>query len=317
MATAARSLRTLDRARPVARDGSSRSVAPPAGCRSPARVTWFKSRSIRAGGRHSAGALQAAPSGRVVRLFGLDIFDTTIAKAADWIVDRAVRGIGTQVSFLNAHCVNVMARDRSYFDALRQSDRIFADGSGIAIAARTSGVALTENVNGTDLFPVLCAAAAEAGVSMFLFGGQPGIADVAAARMVADVPALSFAGTHHGFLANKEQEDRLIDWINASGAQILLVGLGVPGQELWIARNRHRLSAAVIVGVGGLFDYYSGRIPRAPLPLRILGCEWAWRLAMEPRRLARRYLIGNVEFLARLAWLRCMAPQRFNQQFTA
>jgi exopolysaccharide biosynthesis WecB/TagA/CpsF family protein len=84
--------------------------------------------------------------------------------------------------------------------------------------------------------------------------------------------------------------------------------MGVPLQELWIARNRHRLSAAVVIGVGGLFDYYSGRIPRAPLAVRKVGMEWAWRLAMEPRRLARRYLVGNLEFVARLAMLRALAP---------
>ncbi|MFM9942901.1 MAG: WecB/TagA/CpsF family glycosyltransferase [Hyphomicrobiaceae bacterium] len=282
----------------------------------PSDVTWFKSRSIKAGGRHSVRPARPADGGRNVRLFGLKIFDTTVCQAADWIVDRAIRGLGTQVSFLNAHCVNVMSRDHAYFDALDNSDRIFADGSGVGLAALAGGITLKENVNGTDLFPVLCAAAAEAGVSMFLFGGQSGVGDRAAAHMAAAYGELSIAGTHHGFIKGKEEEDRLINWINASGAEILLVGLGVPSQELWITRNRHRLSPAVIIGVGGLFDYYSGRIARAPLFIRAFGCEWLWRLAMEPRRLAKRYLLGNIEFLARLARLRIFAPASFNQQFT-
>lgn len=91
------------------------------------------------------------------------------------------------------------------------------------------------------------------------------------------------------------------------------MGFGLPLQELWIARNRHRLQPPVIIGVGGLFDYYSGRIPRAPQHLRRLGLEWAWRLAMEPRRLAGRYLLGNLEFLVRLAIRRLLEPAAFRQ----
>lgn len=254
--------------------------------------------------------------GQTVRLFGVDLFDTTVAAASAWIVDRALRNAATQVSFLNAHCVNVMYRDDKYREAVAGSDRIFADGSGIGIAGRMAGIKFRENVNGTDLFPVLCKDAAAASVSLFLFGSQSGVANRAASRMARDNPRLSIAGTHHGFIAGNDEENRLIDRINASGAQIVLVGIGVPAQELWITRNRHRLCAPVIIGVGGLFDYYSDRIPRAPLLLRGLGCEWVWRLAMEPRRLARRYLLGNLEFLARLAWMRLTDTSDFNQHAT-
>ena len=305
---------TADRKVPSERHASA--AAKPSAV-SHATVTWYKARARKAGGGVATPFTPVEDSGRTVRLFNLPVFDTTVAKAADWIVDRARRSIATQVAFVNAHCVNVMYRDGSYRDALESADRIFADGSGLSIAAKAGGFKLAENVNGTDLFPVLCAAAAKSGTSIFLFGGQSGIADGAAQRMCAENPALSIAGTHTGFIENRAQEERLISFINASGADILLVGMGVPKQELWIQRNRHRLEPSVIIGVGGLFDYYSGRIARAPAPIRAMGFEWAWRLAMEPRRLARRYLLGNIEFLARVAWLRATKNRVFEERFVA
>ncbi len=249
---------------------------------------------------------------RSIRLFGLPIADTTIPQATLWLVQQARQGRTTSVAFLNAHCVNVAYTRPEYRQAMTSMDRVYADGVGVRIAAQWAGIELQDNVNGTDLFPVLCEEAAHAGVGMFFLGASQGIAAAAADRMQARTPGLQIRGTHHGYIADPAAEERAIAQINASGAGILLVAMGVPSQELWIARNRHRIQVPVVIGVGGLFDYYSGRIPRAPAPLRKAGLEWAWRLAQEPRRLARRYLLGNIEFLARLAWLRLTAPTALN-----
>jgi len=268
------------------------------------------------GGR-SGLAAAAGPDSRIVHLFGLNLYDTTRDKAARWIVERAASGQPTRVGFINAHCVNVMARDAAYREALRQTDRLFSDGSGIMIAAATAGVRLMDNLNGTDLFPLICAEAARRNVGIYLFGSQVGVASEAGQRMVMQHPGLVISGCHHGYIGSSADENELIQSINASGARVLLVGLGVPRQELWIAHNVHRLTAPVVIGVGGLFDYYSGRIPRAPLLLRRLGLEWVWRLAMEPGRLARRYLIGNIAFLLRLAWRWLRYRHQFDQRRAA
>lgn len=252
-----------------------------------------------------------AISGRPLYLCGIDVYDTTIVAAARWIIQRAISGLPAKVGFVNAHCVNVVAEDDRYGEALRDFDRLFIDGSGMRLAARLGGLSLTDNVNGTDLFPVLCGEAAEKGASLFLLGGRPGIADGAAQSMITHFPHLAIAGTADGYFKTGEAEDAVIQRINDSGAAVLLVGLGVPNQEIWIARNRRRLKATVILGVGGLFDYYSGRIPRAPALIRAAGMEWAWRLAMEPSRLANRYLVGNLVFLARIAWWRVASPETF------
>jgi exopolysaccharide biosynthesis WecB/TagA/CpsF family protein len=240
------------------------------------------------------------PAERAITLFGLDIMDTSIEQAAKWLVTRAQHRQSTQVSFLNADCVNIMHSNPTYRDALARSDRIFADGIGVRIAAKLAGHSLQDNVNGTDLFPVLCRQAAAGNVGVFLFGARPGRAKSSGEAMQRANPGLIVSGSHHGYIDGPDQEARVIDEINASGAEILLVALGAPNQELWIARNRHRLRPAVVLGVGGLFDYYSGSVARAPITVRKFRMEWLWRLAMEPRRLARRYIIGNVEFLIRV-----------------
>lgn len=250
-----------------------------------------------------------ASAGRTIRLFGVEVHDTTLAEAARWLMRRVLFRQPASVAFLNAHCVNMLNRDAAYAKALQGFDRIFADGAGMRLAARAEGIALADNVNGTDLFPVLCDVAARAEVSLFLLGGREGIAATAAERMCRIIPGLEIAGTAPAYFASVEEEDRLISLVNSSGARVLLVGMGVPLQELWIARNRHRLRAEVVIGVGGLFDYYSGRIARAPYLFRRFGLECAWRLALEPRRLARRYLLGNAEFLMRLAVQRLIASR--------
>ncbi len=107
------------------------------------------------------------------------------------------------------------------------------------------------------------------------------------------------AGAHHGYIDSPADTQAAIDEINASGASILLVGMGVPVQDLWIARNFDALRTPVVVAVGGLFDFFSGNVSRAPTLLRSIGCEWIWRLLQEPGRLWSRYLIGNVAFILR------------------
>lgn len=247
---------------------------------------------------------------RLIPLFGLEIADTTLEQAAQWLISRAIEGNPTQVSFLNADCVNIMHRNAPYRDALQHSDRIFADGIGVRLAARLSGYDLQDNVNGTDLFPILCKHAAAAGQGIYLFGARGDRAEASGNTMKKRNPKLIISGSHHGYISGADADEQVVERINNSRATILLVALGAPAQELWIARNRHRLRPAVIIGVGGLFDYYSGSVARAPLLVRRARMEWVWRLAMEPRRLARRYILGNAEFLLRIA----RTPRRANGQ---
>jgi N-acetylglucosaminyldiphosphoundecaprenol N-acetyl-beta-D-mannosaminyltransferase len=171
------------------------------------------------------------------------------------------------------------------------------------------GQGLRANVNGTDLFPHLCEAAARENLPIFLLGARPGIAQAAADAMVQRYPDLKVAGARDGYFG-PDEDKTVVEAINASGAQILLAAFGAPRQELWIARWREHLTVAVAMGVGGLFDFYSGRIPRAPVWMREIGLEWVYRLLQEPGRMWRRYVIGNPIFLYRV-WQQARHPERF------
>lgn len=219
------------------------------------------------------------------------------------LIDRAVDAREPKcVFFVNADCLNVSARDDRYHRILGREDAlVFADGIGLKLAGRLSGQEVRDNVNGTDMFPILCSMAAKRGRSLFLLGARPGVAEKVKERMTALHPGLMIAGTHHGYF-DKDDPSEVIEQINRSGTDILLVAFGAPAQERWIADHRSRLEVPVAMGVGGLFDFYSGRIPRAPKVVRDMYLEWAWRLLMEPRRMWRRYLIGNFAFMGRVLW---------------
>lgn len=231
---------------------------------------------------------------------GLALERTTLAMATRKIVADAAGRTQRRVVFVNAHVVNSSWRDASYWRTVAEADLRLADGSGLAIAARLAGMPLPDNVNGTDMLPLLCEEAALRGQRIYLLGGVPGAAAGTAATMTSRGHGAAIAGHHHGYFEHgSEEEAAIIAAINASGASILLVGFGVPIQDTWIAKNAQRLDARVLVGVGGLFDFYSSRVTRAPRLLRKMGLEWTWRLAQEPRRMWRRYVIGNVVFLSR------------------
>jgi exopolysaccharide biosynthesis WecB/TagA/CpsF family protein len=229
------------------------------------------------------------------RIFNLSIVNATMKAAVEAMLRP---GEKRTVAFVNAHCLNVAAKDLTYRWALHRADLLLPDGSGLQLAARLNGCRFVANLNGTDLFAPLCQTAAANGQSVFLFGSAEGIAARAAEKAQELAPGLTIAGVRNGFFSGRN-EDSVIDEINASGADIVLVALGVPKQDVWIARNRHRLNAHLVMGVGAQFDFWSGRVARAPVLMRRLGVEWMMRLAVEPRRMARRYLIGNFEFVAR------------------
>ncbi|MEM8729122.1 MAG: WecB/TagA/CpsF family glycosyltransferase, partial [Pseudomonadota bacterium] len=229
-------------------------------------------------------------------VLGVDVVDAS----SEAVIATLLDGERRRVAFLNAHCANVMSRDPAYADAVATADLVLPDGIGVELAARMSGENLTENLNGTDLTPKLMRAAAQRGLSVFLFGAEPGTAEAAANRLCHLCPGLRIAGTRDGFKQAEDTEGTIAQ-INASGADIVLVAMGVPRQDLWLAQNASRLNAWLCLGVGALFDFLSGRVERAPDVVQRLRLEWGWRLMKEPRRLAGRYLIGNATFMVRAA----------------
>lgn len=236
-------------------------------------------------------------------LLDIPLDNVTMEEALDFICQRVAERKSCQIAFVNADCANIAFHNAEYRTLLQQLPRVFIDGVGMRMASRWLRVHVRDNVNGTDLFPKLCERLADSGDSIFLLGSKVGIAAKAAAKMQAHFPNLTIAGTQHGYFNHHsaEETEQVIANINQSGANVLLVGFGVPRQDLWIQHHRDTLRPTVCAGVGGLFDYYSDRIPRAPQWMRNRGLEWVWRLLQEPGRMWRRYIVGNPVFLWR-AW---------------
>lgn len=214
-------------------------------------------------------------------------------------VERRAGEDPVMLAYVNAHTLNLAVSDRELREALCGCDLVLNDGIGLNLAARMRGERFPENLNGSDFTARLLQLAAERGWSAFLLGGEPGIADTAAQRLCERIAGLTIAGTCHGF--TNESDELLVHRIRETGAQLLIVALGSPQQEVWLARNLHATGALVGVGVGAFLDFSAGKVKRAPHWMNVLGVEWCFRLVQEPQRLWRRYVMGNPLFLLR-AW---------------
>jgi len=236
-----------------------------------------------------------------VDLLGVRI---TSATAADVLaqIDRRMGAPADPwfVAFANANTLNLASTNADYRSALNRADLVLNDGIGVALAARMLNRRFPENLNGTDFLPRLLELAANRGWRVFLLGGEAGTAKAAADNLRGRIPKLQVVGVDHGYLT-PESNRELVGRIRASGAQVVLVGMGNPAQEYWIARNFDATGARLAIGVGAFLDFAAGRVARAPAWMRRARMEWIWRLMIEPRRLWRRYLVGNPLFLFRSA----------------
>jgi N-acetylglucosaminyldiphosphoundecaprenol N-acetyl-beta-D-mannosaminyltransferase len=250
------------------------------------------------------------PRGRTGRAFVVSatIDPLTIDEALHAIADPHQLGRARFVWFVHPHALTTAARTPDFARALERGDVVLPDGVGIRMAAALLGTPLPHNVNGTDLLPLLCAELARTKRPLSLVGGAPGVAAEAARRLAADHPGLVVGTVASGFLDDAATA-RLVAELATEDAPVILVGMGSPRQESFALEHLGDLAGATVVSVGGLFDFFSGRIPRAPTVLRELGLEWTYRLAQEPRRLAMRYLLGNPLFLS-LALLQRLGVRR-------
>jgi exopolysaccharide biosynthesis WecB/TagA/CpsF family protein len=243
-----------------------------------------------------------------ISVLGVQIDKLTREQALDEIGGWS-DGKPRMLAYVNAHTLNLAAGDPALREALANSDLVLNDGIGLSLAARMRGERFPENLNGSDFTLHLLALAASCGQNVFLLGGKPGVAETAARRLSERIDGLRIAGTCHGYTG--EREDVLVRRIRDTSADLLVVALGNPRQELWLTRNLHATGVSIGVGVGAFLDFSAGTVRRAPSWMNTLGIEWCFRFAQEPWRLWRRYLIGNPLFLAR-AWRerRRLAPGR-------
>lgn len=255
-------------------------------------------------------AILGFPIDRLGRAEALDRVESLIAKAApgggggpgsDALSEPAP---ATRLAVTANPEVLMRAReDAELAGILHQADLVVADGIGLVWGARLLGDRLPERIPGIELVEALIGRLGRRGGSAYFCGAAPGVAEEAAARLLARCPGWRLAGTQHGYFT-AEEEPAVVAAIRRAAPDLLLVGLGAPRQEKWIWRHRLALGAVVAIGVGGSFDVFAGRVRRAPSLWRRMGLEWAYRLLSQPAR------AGRMLALPRFAWAVWAARRR-------
>ena len=245
-------------------------------------------------------AAAASPRGRLEFLacpFDPVTLDEAVARALAW-----ARGGGPPrtVVTMNAALLVALRSDAALARACRSGDLVVADGVPVVWASRLAGVALPGRVCGVDLMDRLVGAAAANRLPVYFLGARDEVVRALVRACERRHPGLAVAGVRDGYFGPGE-EPEVVERIRRSGAAMLFVGMPSPFKETFLERNRAALGVPVLMGVGGSFDVLAGYVRRAPRLLQSAGLEWLWRLAMEPRRLWRRYLVSNALFLARAA----------------
>jgi N-acetylglucosaminyldiphosphoundecaprenol N-acetyl-beta-D-mannosaminyltransferase len=226
--------------------------------------------------------------------------DELLRRITDWAGTRD-GGPPRRVMYANAHVLNQSAENAALRGALESADLVYCDGYGVRLAAKALERPVPHRMTGADWIWGLAALCEQTGESIYLLGSEPAVARQAAARLSETYPGLDVVGTHHGYFEpGTAHDDRVVEDINARRPSIVLVGMGTPKQELWVQHNAERLDVDVLWTVGALFDVVSGKVPRAPSWLADNGLEWIFRLAIEPGRMWRRYLLGNPVFVHRV-----------------
>ena len=216
-------------------------------------------------------------------------------------IEQAIeQGSGGIINDLNVHAANLAQVDPEFRNILNKSDLVFVDGAGIMLGAKLLGKRLGERLTYADWMDDLFARCAEQGWSIFFVGDTEETGAKFSESLAERHPGCKFAGRHHGFFDREgDENERVLEAINASGADIVLAGMSMPIQEKWVWANKDKLTAKVFLTCGGFPRVYIGDIPRGPKWMTDNGLEWFYRLCMQPS-VWRRYLLGNPLFLFRI-----------------
>ncbi|MFO7662007.1 MAG: WecB/TagA/CpsF family glycosyltransferase [Chloroflexota bacterium] len=235
-----------------------------------------------------------------VDIMGVKVNPLTVPQLHEHLAQAIDDNRHELVLHVNVHGLNLAGELPWLHDFLNQAEIVFCDGAGVMLGARILGYHIPERITYADWIWQLAQFAGLHEYSLYLLGAQPGIALKAAEQLVAKVPNLQIAGSHHGYFNKStdhpENEAVLAD-INQAQPNILLVGMGMPLQEMWLRDNWDRINTNVALTGGAVFDYVSGELRRAPRWMTDNGLEWLGRLVIEPDRLWKRYVLGNPRFL--------------------
>jgi N-acetylglucosaminyldiphosphoundecaprenol N-acetyl-beta-D-mannosaminyltransferase len=238
------------------------------------------------------------PQGGTERYFlcGVPVDSIRVSDLVERCVQLSGGSTPAHICYVNAHVHNLCRADKKLNTVLVDANVCYPDGMSIVWAARALGWRLPERMTGVDFFPTVIGRMRDLGRRVFLLGGRPGVAELCAERLGQLQPGFRPVGTQHGYadLASAT----VLQAIRSARPDLLVVGLGTPLQERWINAHAGNLGVPLTWAVGALFDYFAGVERRAPRWMAENGLEWAFRLAMQPRKMALRYLWGNPRFVA-------------------
>ena len=237
-----------------------------------------------------------------IDVLGHGIDAITLTAAVDRVVGWAKEGLSRYICLCNVHVVVTAGRQANLSETVTCSDLALPDGAPIAWAMRRGGVRNQARVAGPDVMRAVCERAATLSIAVYLYGSTCETLTRLIQALRVAFPDLVVAGSHSPPFRelSMEEDNSIVQAMNSSGARIVLVGLGCPKQELWMAAHRGRVQA-VMLGVGAAFDFHAGTVRRAPVWMQRTGLEWLHRLASAPRHLWKRYLVTNSIFLWRVS----------------
>lgn len=250
--------------------------------------------------------MEAVPD-PVVRIHGMRVdpvdMETTLSRIDEFLASNQANHIVTA----DASMVVTAAADPEFARIVDRAALVTPDGAGILWAASRLGLPFRSKVSGVDLAERLVALSVERGWRIFFLGAAPGVAELAAERMRMRYPGCGIVGTRDGFF-QADDEASVVESVAAANTDILLVALGIPKQEKFIARCGKASGAKVLIGVGGTFDVFSGTVRRAPLWMQRRGLEWLYRLVSDPRQFRNR--VRKQRLLPRFVWMTLRAPSQ-------
>ena len=222
-----------------------------------------------------------------VKILDVPVHPLTMGEAVSVLEESITSGEQAFVVTANAEIIMMCQEDASYKKIVSQDAQlVLPDGAGAVWAGRHLGYKVPERVAGFDLYCQLLDKAAQKGYKAFFFGGSPGIAEAAKAKSEELYPGVQVVGCHNGYF-KEEESQAIIDEINASGADMLFAALGAPKQEKWLVRYREQLKPKILMGIGGSFDVFAGKMERAPKWMQDASLEWLFRLYKQPSRFMR------------------------------
>ena len=242
----------------------------------------------------------------ICKVLSAQVHVGTLSDVADCVLEKTQHPEGAYVCVANVHMVVMAERAPLFREVMGQAYIVTSDGIPLVWELRRKGFCAAERVSGPDLMDCLCAISEKKDVPLYFYGGRPRTTNDLKKMLLLKYPKLKIAGIESPpkLLDKPVVEKDVVQRIRDSGAKIVFVGLGCPKQEYWMHAYSPELNA-VLIGVGAAFDFFSGRVKRAPLWMQKSGLEWFYRLCTEPRRLWKRYMVTNTVYLYLLgkSWL--------------